>query len=28
VDVVTGSDHIQNIDWRAPAEGGPKYLKL
>ena len=21
-------DHIQNIDWRAPAEGGPKYLKL
>lgn len=21
-------DHIQNIDWRAPAEGGPKYLRL
>ncbi|HEY3174334.1 MAG TPA: electron-transfer flavoprotein:ubiquinone oxidoreductase [Candidatus Polarisedimenticolia bacterium] len=25
---VSGSDHIQNIDWRAPAEGGPKYLRL
>lgn len=25
---VRGEDHIQNIDWRAPAEGGPKYLKL
>jgi electron-transferring-flavoprotein dehydrogenase len=21
-------DHIQNIDWRAPSEGGPKYVKL
>ena len=28
IDVVPGSDHIQNIDWRAPAEGGPKYLRL
>ncbi|HKY32054.1 MAG TPA: electron-transfer flavoprotein:ubiquinone oxidoreductase [Candidatus Polarisedimenticolia bacterium] len=28
VDVVMETDHIQNIDWRAPAEGGPKYLKL
>ncbi len=27
IDVIAG-DHIQNIDWRAPAEGGPKYLKL
>ncbi len=25
---VAVDDHIQNIDWRAPAEGGPKYLKL
>jgi len=25
---VDGSDHIQNIDWRAPAEGGPKYADL
>ena len=25
---VLGDDHIQNIDWRAPNEGGPKYLKL
>ena len=25
---IRGGDHIQNIDWRAPAEGGPKYLKL
>ena len=25
---VTGEDHIQNIDWRAPHEGGPKYLGL
>ena len=28
IDVLEGEDHIQNIDWRAPAEGGPKYLKL
>jgi len=28
VDVIEGEDHIQNIDWRAPNEGGPKYLKL
>ncbi|HZI93286.1 MAG TPA: electron-transfer flavoprotein:ubiquinone oxidoreductase [Patescibacteria group bacterium] len=27
IDVMEG-DHIQNIDWRAPSEGGPKYLKL
>ena len=25
---ILGDDHIQNIDWRAPNEGGPKYLKL
>ena len=25
---VMGEDHIQNIDWRAPNEGGPKYLRL
>lgn len=25
---VTDQDHIQNIDWRAPNEGGPKYLRL
>jgi electron-transferring-flavoprotein dehydrogenase len=25
---VASSDEIQNIDWRAPAEGGPKYLNL
>ncbi len=25
---IFGDDHIQNIDWRAPNEGGPKYLKL
>ncbi len=25
---VTASDHFQNIEWRAPAEGGPKYLGL
>jgi len=25
---VNGQDNIQNIDWRAPAEGGPKYLNL
>jgi electron-transferring-flavoprotein dehydrogenase len=25
---VDGEDHIQNIDWRAPHEGGPKYLGL
>jgi len=28
IDVNVGGDHIQNIDWRAPAEGGPKYLSL
>jgi len=28
IDVLVEQDHIQNIDWRAPAEGGPKYLKL
>ncbi len=28
IDVLEGVDHIQNIDWRAPAEGGPKYLRL
>jgi electron-transferring-flavoprotein dehydrogenase len=28
IDVQIEQDHIQNIDWRAPAEGGPKYLKL
>jgi electron-transferring-flavoprotein dehydrogenase len=27
IDVV-GSDNLQNIDWRAPAEGGPKYNLL
>ena len=25
---VDGTDHIQNIDWRAPNEGGPRYLGL
>jgi len=25
---ILSQDHIQNIDWRAPAEGGPKYLRL
>lgn len=25
---VDGDDHVQNIDWRAPNEGGPKYLGL
>jgi electron-transferring-flavoprotein dehydrogenase len=25
---VNGSDHFQNIEWRAPNEGGPKYLGL
>ena len=25
---VDAKDAIQNIDWRAPAEGGPKYLNL
>ncbi|MEM7244508.1 MAG: electron-transfer flavoprotein:ubiquinone oxidoreductase [Acidobacteriota bacterium] len=25
---VEGSDHFQNIEWRAPNEGGPKYLGL
>jgi len=25
---VDGKDNIQNINWRAPAEGGPKYLNL
>ena len=25
---IRGEDHIQNIDWRAPSEGGPKYLRL
>ncbi|MFQ5701525.1 MAG: 4Fe-4S dicluster domain-containing protein, partial [Acidobacteriota bacterium] len=28
IDVIKGEDHIQNIDWRAPAEGGPKYQRL
>ena len=23
-----GKDHIQNINWRAPSEGGPKYANL
>ena len=25
---VERADHFQNIEWRAPAEGGPKYLGL
>ncbi len=25
---VLGEDHVQNIDWRAPAEGGPRYQGL
>jgi electron-transferring-flavoprotein dehydrogenase len=25
---VDGADHYQNIEWRAPHEGGPKYLGL
>ena len=25
---VENGDHFQNIEWRAPAEGGPKYLGL
>ena len=25
---VDGSDHFQNIEWRAPAEGGPRYVGL
>ena len=25
---VTGGDGMQNIDWRAPAEGGPRYQIL
>ena len=25
---VDGEDHFQNIEWRAPNEGGPKYLGL
>jgi electron-transferring-flavoprotein dehydrogenase len=25
---VEGQDHFQNIEWRAPNEGGPKYLGL
>lgn len=25
---VDSSDHVQNIDWRAPNEGGPRYLGL
>ena len=24
----SGDDHIQNIEWRAPAEGGPAYKGL
>jgi electron-transferring-flavoprotein dehydrogenase len=25
---VDGTDHFQNIEWRAPAEGGPRYVGL
>ena len=25
---INGEDNLQNINWRAPSEGGPKYLNL